>query len=88
MANPLGIPCPECGSSSGKVVDSRPRDGGTRRRRICDNGHRFSTVEVVARPDTIITIRTMKDGFVAIGQDGIDAIKRQLIKRITDALGA
>ena len=40
--------CGACGSQTSSVMDSRPRDDGSiRRRRKCDDcGHRWSTVEV------------------------------------------
>lgn len=39
--------CPECGSPSKRVVDSRPKGIGIRRRRECEKGHRFTTHERV-----------------------------------------
>lgn len=41
-----GVVCPECGGES-EVKDSRSHKNGIRRRRICDQGHRFSTLESV-----------------------------------------
>lgn len=47
----MGLNCPECGKPS-KVFDSRPAevDGAQAvwRRRRCPDGHRFTSVEVVA----------------------------------------
>ena len=48
-----GIPCPACGDTHSGVLDSRPSppSRGTagqptiRRRRICKNGHRYTTRE-------------------------------------------
>jgi len=39
------IPCPECGSFSSLVIDTRHTYEHTRRRRVCQNGHRYSTRE-------------------------------------------
>ena len=38
--------CPHCGSPS-RVVDSRHKDNAIRRRRECENGHRFRTYETI-----------------------------------------
>lgn len=43
-----GLLCPECGSAVSTVYDVRPRIGGMRRRRKCENGHRFGSIEVVS----------------------------------------
>jgi hypothetical protein len=60
----MTIPCPECNITTGKVLDSRVRGNGTRRRRECANGHRFSTFEVVV-PDLIknytVEVKTHKN---------------------------
>lgn len=42
-----GLQCPVCGSLLSMVIDKRNHtDGlGIRRRRMCENGHRFSTKE-------------------------------------------
>lgn len=47
------VTCPVCASTKGAVTDSRPSEGSIRRRRMCSNGHRFSTIEVLTtnRPD-------------------------------------
>jgi transcriptional regulator NrdR family protein len=48
--------CPECNKES-RVVDSRPCKGTRvgenyiRRRRECENGHRFTTKEDIERPE-------------------------------------
>ena len=40
--------CPECGIKKTRVVDMRPSTfNQIRRRRVCDNGHRFTTYENV-----------------------------------------
>lgn len=46
-----GLSCPECGALQSGVTDSRPCDkplNNVRRRRRCENGHRFTTVEIIA----------------------------------------
>ena len=41
-----GIPCPSCQSHRHSVIDSRPRENTTMRRRKCKQcGERFSTFE-------------------------------------------
>lgn len=42
--------CPKCGASS-RVIETREEDARTtlRRRRLCQNGHRFNTYEVNER---------------------------------------
>lgn len=52
--------CPVCQSSS-HVMETRETASGPRRRRICDQGHKFSTMEVFAKigrgflnPDVIV----------------------------------
>lgn len=65
------VPCPQCAAKT-RVVDSRGvtdsggRVHGRRRRRECENQHRFSTVEV---PITELErLRTIQDGARAIVQ--------------------
>jgi transcriptional regulator NrdR family protein len=41
-----GIVCPACGSANVGVKDTRPFPGGIRRRRLCECGTRFSTMEM------------------------------------------
>lgn len=43
-----GIKCPSCSGKS-MVVDSRPHKKGIKRRRSCECGHRFSTLETVLK---------------------------------------
>ena len=43
------IACPECGRRASRVVDSRVRSTGLRRRRLCTCGHRYTTYERVVR---------------------------------------
>lgn len=42
-----GLPCPVCGTRVLAVTDSRGRGGRIWRRRMCANGHRFSTIEIL-----------------------------------------
>lgn len=51
-----GPPCPTCGSRNSAVVDSRPFDGGQRRRRRCmqtDKCERWNTYETNVDPATL-----------------------------------
>lgn len=51
--------CPECGRES-KTSETRPaRDGAIRRRRYCDDGHKFTTLELYA--DSMPFMEQMKD---------------------------
>ena len=43
---PPAVPCPVCGEGRSSVVNTRPSAAGVYRRRVCVNGHRFSTEEV------------------------------------------
>jgi len=48
-ASEKGVACPRCGSPQNLVTDSRPQPQGRyiRRRRRCDCGERFTTMEIV-----------------------------------------
>jgi transcriptional repressor NrdR len=47
--------CPFCGYKDTKVIDSRPTDERKRRRRECTNcGQRFTTYEVVEKPQLMV----------------------------------
>lgn len=52
--NTLGLPCPDCGSREGEVIETRPRLGPRpaiyRRRRCKDCGAKFSTNEIYGTP--------------------------------------
>ena len=51
-----GIPCPECGSTDHQVKDTRPMSGYIRRRRKCECGHRFTTLEKLHNSPGLATI--------------------------------
>lgn len=43
-----GLTCPSCQSRDLRTLETRPTDGGVKRRRVCKYcGHRFTTVEEV-----------------------------------------
>lgn len=42
---PRNMTCPRCGDPVDKVTDSRPVEGGVRRRRVCMKGHKVTTME-------------------------------------------
>lgn len=44
-----GLKCPSCGSIKLGVSDSRPFQGTIRRRRKCECGNKFSTIEFVIK---------------------------------------
>lgn len=48
-SNSIGIQCPICSTVFTDVIDSIKGDNNISRRRKCKNGHRFTTVEIVAR---------------------------------------
>ena len=53
---PGGPPCPTCGTRNTAVVDSRPIDGGQKRRRRClerDACPRWNTVEYNGEPGAV-----------------------------------
>lgn len=43
---PHAVLCPVCGDGRSRVMNTRPSAQGIYRRRLCVNGHRFSTEEV------------------------------------------
>lgn len=45
----MKLPCPVCDSET-RVYDTRLQDGFVRRRRECENGHRFNTAEERVSP--------------------------------------
>lgn len=45
--NSYSLACPICGIKTSGVIDSRPTYKHIRRRRVCSNGHRFTTHEIV-----------------------------------------
>ena len=44
---PCKLDCPQCGHEASYVLESRTHPDGVYRRRICPEGHRYSTLEVV-----------------------------------------
>lgn len=67
-------------------MDSRPFDGGTRRRMKCDCGERFSTVEVLVRRNTITTLSADSHGRVAAGIDSLDVFRKRVMRAVEVAL--
>lgn len=50
--------CPYCGSGDSKVIDSRPKDDTIKRRRECIKcGARFTTFEIVEKPQLMVEKR-------------------------------
>lgn len=68
MAEPLGIPCPNCGGAKGYVTDTRARGEWISRRRECrDCGHRYSTREsYTTKRKQVGSEPTLKDVMLAI----------------------
>jgi hypothetical protein len=63
--------CPTCQSKT-QVIDSRETSEGIRRRRVCEQGHRFSTLEWLAAS----LCETGNYGFGSLGKARA-AIKRR-----------
>lgn len=62
--------CPKCSSDHVIVVDSRPVDGGIKRRRAClDCGYRHNTYEILE--DSLLGLKRMMDGILDIIPDRI-----------------
>ena len=50
----LGIPCPQCGSTKRRVVESRPQINFVARRCVCQTcSHRFTTHEKLKDQDVL-----------------------------------
>ena len=56
----IGVPCPVCGCVSSTVLDGRPTKAGYRRRRVCDEGHRFSTKEEALRLPAQVSMKKLR----------------------------
>lgn len=54
------LKCPECSTTFNRVIDSRSDRQNTnmRRRRLCENGHRFTTYERIGdrQPSEVVSI--------------------------------
>lgn len=49
----IGVECPVCKSLKSRVLDKRNSNKDTiLRRKVCENGHRYSTVEVLGQRDS------------------------------------
>jgi peptide methionine sulfoxide reductase MsrA len=46
-----GTACPECSSIRSSIRDKRNVDGMVWRNRVCDNGHKYRTIEAVESED-------------------------------------
>lgn len=46
----MNFRCPKCGNTKTRIIDSRYANGNTKknRRRLCECGHEFRTVELYA----------------------------------------
>lgn len=74
-AHPCSLVCPQCGVKS-RVLDTRPAvEGGIRRRRICENNHRFTTKEHVET-------ETPRSRLIALKQDIQEAVRAILDEAI------
>lgn len=57
-----GIRCPECDTTLSDVVQTRQRVGFIARRRVCFNGHKFTTHETVPVSKTVNERKGSPDG--------------------------
>ena len=48
----MKLPCPVCDAPT-RVLFNRLEDGYMKRRRVCENGHRFNTSEKLMGPVTL-----------------------------------
>lgn len=80
-----GISCPDC-KKRGFVIDSRPAEYGVRRRWGCGNGHRFTSIEIVAVRDTTKTVHVSRAGAVAVAVDGVAALRSKAMRAVEMAI--
>lgn len=83
-SNPVtGICCPACDATGNEVRDSRSNhlNSTIRRRRVCDCGERFSTIEVVVTGEALLLEKSYGRGWVGRSVDDIEA---SLLKRIRE----
>lgn len=82
------IRCPECSTRSSRVLDSRgtPNGAECRRRRKCENGHRWNTYEISENDfDILFSVSTGSDSL--LDQAVRDAEKAfESIKKINNAV--
>jgi hypothetical protein len=66
----FGITCPSCGSRHSLLKDSRPNREGDeiRRRRECENGHRFTTYERIDLDEQDVKPPTLKELSLELAQ--------------------
>lgn len=66
-----GIRCPTCRTQTHQVTASRHIEGTLNRRRICENDHRFTTVEVALEADAISAKLAARIGRLCVSQHSI-----------------
>lgn len=81
-----GLLCPACGNDKQVVRDSRPQPSGTRRRRVCGCGHRFTTIETVIGDDPIVIEQVPIQGGFALRSTSMADYKTRLLEAVTKAL--
>jgi hypothetical protein len=76
MRDSTGLPCPDCGTELHDVRETRKRGGTIYRRRECFNGHKFSTVEIVAPGTGGLDVATFAlDRVIASEQARVEALR-------------
>lgn len=73
-----GVLCPSCGGGGRKTISARKTLGGIRRRIECENGHRFTTIEVVMENNTLTSIRKFGAGFPIVIAEAMEPLKRHV----------
>lgn len=83
-----GLICACCGAvGCSEVRDSRPQQGGWRRRRVCACGHRFSTMEVIVEDTPMIVERvrgSSSTGFITRARPWVEVDLRRRIQAVLD----
>ena len=74
----IGVLCPSCGAGDRKINSSRKTMGGIRRRVECENGHKFTTIEVVMENNTLTSIRKFGAGFPIVIAEAMEPLKRHV----------
>lgn len=76
--------CETCDNPRCRCVDSRPMDGGNRRRRryLCPNGHRFTTFETYGNDPAWMSEEVLR--LLTEDSGVLGALVKEKVKMITD----
>lgn len=81
-----GLLCPACGNDKLVVRDSRPQPCGVRRRRVCECGHRFTTIETVIADAPIVIEQVPVQGGFALRSTSLADYKARLLEAVARVL--